>query len=165
MKKILILVILFSTVTFAQQLESKKIFSIDVSVGDFSKDGDYLSNQILYAPYTKGEFSGITKGQVLPVGGDFGTFYVKDNVMFMELDIDLIMLTEDGEKIHCKASGMCQWVASTFKSISSSVSWRFFTSSEKYKYLNEEVGVGFVTNSSPESGYAFHHDIYLVSQN
>ena len=60
---------------------------------------------------------------------------------------------------------MSQWDASTFKSISSSVSWRFFTSSEKYNYLNEKVGVGFVTNSSPDSGYAFHHDIYLVSQN
>ena len=77
MKKLLILAFLFSTLTFAQQLESKKIFSIDVSVGDFSKDGDYLSNQILYAPYTKGEFSGITNGEVLPIGGDFGTFYVK----------------------------------------------------------------------------------------
>ncbi len=165
MKKILVFVILLSTLTFAQELESKKIFSIDVAVGDFSKDGNYLSNQIFYAPYTKGEFSGIAKGEVLPIGGDFGTFYVKDNVMFLELDIDLIMLTHDGDKIHCKASGMSQFDASTFEAFSSSVSWRFFTSSEKFKYLNNQVGVGFVSNSAPDSGYGFHHDIYLVSLN
>ena len=165
MKKLLIFVVLLSTLTFAQELQSKKIFSIDVAVGDFSKEGNYLSNQIIYAPYTKGEFTGIANGEVLPVGGDFGTFYVKDNVMFVELDIDLIMLTKDGDKIHCKASGMSQFNASTFESLSSSVSWRFFTSSDKFKYLNDQVGVGFVSNSPPDSGYAFHHDIYLVSLN
>ena len=52
-----------------------------------------------------------------------------------------------------------------FEAFSSSVSWRFFTSSEKFKYLNNQVGVGFVSNSAPDSGYAFHHDIYLVSLN
>ena len=85
--------------------------------------------------------------------------------MFVELYIDLIMLTKDGDKIHCKASGMSQFNASTFESLSSSVSWRFFTSSDKFKCLNDQVGVGFVSNSPPDSGYAFHHDIYLVSLN
>ena len=77
MKKLLIFLVLLSTLTFAQELQSKKIFSIDVAVGDFSKEGDYLSNQILYAPYTKGEFTGIANGEVLPVGGDFRTFMLK----------------------------------------------------------------------------------------
>ena len=36
---------------------------------------------------------------------------------------------------------------------------------DKFKYLNDQVGVGFVSNSPPDSGYAFHHDIYLVSLN
>ena len=63
---------------FSQELKTKKIFNIKVSVGDYSQPGEYLNLQTSYAPYTKGEFDGITSGKVLPIGGDFFKSYSKN---------------------------------------------------------------------------------------
>ena len=55
-----------------------------------------------YAPYTKGVFEGITKGKVLPIGGDFPLYYEENGKTSADLDIDLVLLTEENEKIYCK---------------------------------------------------------------
>ena len=84
---------------FSRTKDKKKIFNIKVSVGDYSQPGEYLNHQTSYAPYIKGEFDGITSGKVLPVGGDFFKSYSKKGTNYSELDIDLVMLTDGGEKI------------------------------------------------------------------
>ena len=68
---------MLNTVCFSQELKTKKIFNIKVSVGDYSQPGEYLNLQTSYAPYIKGEFDGITSGKVLPVGGDFLSHILK----------------------------------------------------------------------------------------
>ena len=41
--------------------------------------------------------------------------------------------------------------------------WRFRTSSEKYKFLNDVMGIGFGYVLPADSEYNFQHDIYDVS--
>ena len=88
-----------------------------------------MNLQTSYAPYIKGEFDGITSG-VLPVGGDFFKSYSKNGTNYSELDIDLVMLTDGGEKIFCKASGILNYEIDTFKPIKFETQWRFMTSSK-----------------------------------
>ena len=75
MKKFYFIFILLSVACFSQNLKTKKIFNIKVSVGDYSQPGEYLNLKTSYAPYSKGEFSGIACGKVLPIGGDFFKSY------------------------------------------------------------------------------------------
>ena len=77
MKRFILFFLLLGTICFSQELKTKKIFTIKVSVGDYSQPGEYLNLQTSYAPYTRGEFDGITSGKVLPVGGDFFKSYSK----------------------------------------------------------------------------------------
>ena len=111
-------------------------------MGDYSQPGEYLNLQTSYAPYTKGEFDGITSGKVLPVGGDFFKSYSKNGTIYSELDIDLVMLTDGGEKIFCKASGILNYEIDTFKPIKFETQWRFMTSSKEFSYLNEVIAIG-----------------------
>ena len=43
--------------------------------------------------------------------------------------------------------------------------WRFRTSSKKYKYLTDVMGVGFGSVLNAESEYHFQHDIYDITLN
>ena len=162
MKNLLLFFLMLNTVCFSQELKTKKIFNIKVSVGDYSQPGEYLNLQTSYAPYIKGEFDGITSGKVLPVGGDFFKSYSKNGTNYSELDIDLVMLTDGGEKIFCKASGVLNYEIDTFKPIKFETQWRFMTSSKKFSYLNEVIAIGLGSFLDEKSGYMFQHEIYQV---
>ncbi len=162
MKKFYFIFLLLSVACFSQKLKTKKIFNIKVSVGDYSQPGEYLNLQTSYAPYSRGEFNGITSGKVLPIGGDFFKSYSKDGTNFSELDIDLVMLTDGGEKILCKASGILNYEIETFKPIKFETQWRFMTSSIEFSYLNEVIAIGLGSFLDDKSGYMFQHEIYQV---
>ena len=161
MRKFIFLFFL-TTICFGQELKSKKILSIQVSVGDYSNAGDYLNLKTTYAPYTKGVFSGIANGTVLPVGGDFPLLYEKDGIVYQNLDIDIVLLTDDGEKIFGKAKGILNYISETFKPNKFQTQWTFSTSSEKYGFLNQVIAVGLGRFLSPDADYMFQHDIYEI---
>ena len=164
MKKLILLLLFISHVSFGQEIKGKKIFSIKASVGEWqSSVGEYLKLKTIYAPYDKGVFDGIAKGKVLPVGGDFPLYYLENGNTFSDLDIDMVLMTDDNEKIYCKATGVFNYVTETFESIKFQTHWRFRTSSEKYKFLNDVMGIGFGYVLPPDSEYNFQHDIYDVS--
>tara|TARA_B100001113_G_C20886989_1_gene525218 strand:- start:84 stop:587 length:504 start_codon:yes stop_codon:yes gene_type:complete len=163
MKKILLVLLFVPLISFGQQIEGDKILSIKVSVGEWqSSPGEYLNLKTIYAPYSKGVFDGITSGKVLPVGGDFPLYYQKDGKTFEDLDIVLVLITEDNEKIYCTATGVFNFVTDTFEPLKFQTHWRFKTSSEKYKYLNDVMGIGFGKVLPANSEYNFQHDIYDV---
>ena len=164
MKKLILLLLFITHVSFGQEIKGKKIFSIKASVGEWqSSVGEYLKLKTIYAPYDKGVFDGIAKGKVLPVGGDFPLYYLENGNTFSDLDIDMVLMTDDNEKIYCKATGVFNYVTETFESIKFQTHWRFRTSSEKYKFLNDVMGIGFGYVLPPDSEYNFQHDIYDVS--
>ena len=164
MKKLILLLLFISHVSFGQEIKGKKIFSIKASVGEWqSSVGEYLKLKTIYAPYDKGVFDGIAKGKVLPVGGDFPLYYLEDGNTFADLDLDMVLITDENEKIYCKATGVFNYVTETFESIKFQTHWRFRTSSEKYKFLNDVMGIGFGYVLPPDSEYNFQHDIYDVS--
>ena len=99
----------------------------------------------------------------MPVGGDFPLYYFEDGNTFADLDIDMVLITDENEKIYCKATGVFNYVTETFESIKFQTHWRFRTSSEKYKFLNDVMGIGFGYVLPPDSEYNFQHDIYDVS--
>ena len=164
MKKLTISLLLISLFSFGQEIKGKKIFSIKAAVGEWqSSVGEYLKLKTIYAPYEKGIFNGIVSGKVLPVGGDFPLYYFEDGNTFADLDIDMVLITDENEKIYCKATGVFNYVTETFESIKFQTHWRFRTSSEKYKFLNDVMGIGFGYVLPPDSEYNFQHDIYDVS--
>ncbi|MAZ50556.1 MAG: hypothetical protein CMC72_02365 [Flavobacteriaceae bacterium] len=164
MKKLILLLLFISHVSFGQEIKGKKIFSIKASVGEWqSSVGEYLKLKTIYAPYDKGVFDGIAKGKVLPVGGDFPLYYLENGNTFSDLDIDMVLMTDDNEKIYCKATGVFNYVTETFESIKFQTHWRFRTSSEEYKFLNDVMGIGFGYVLPADSEYNFQHDIYDVS--
>ena len=164
MKKLTISLLLISLFSFGQEIKGKKIFSIKAAVGEWqSSVGEYLKLKTIYAPYEKGVFDGIVSGKVLPVGGDFPLYYFEDGNTFADLDIDMVLITDESEKIYCKATGVFNYVTETFESIKFQTHWRFRTSSEKYKFLNDVMGIGFGYVLPPDSEYNFQHDIYDVS--
>ncbi len=164
MKKLAISLLLISLFSFGQEIKGKKIFSIKAAVGEWqSSVGEYLKLKTIYAPYEKGVFDGIVSGKVLPVGGDFPLYYLEDGNTFADLDIDMVLITDENEKIYCKATGVFNYVTETFESIKFQTHWRFRTSSEKYKFLNDVMGIGFGYVLPPDSEYNFQHDIYDVS--
>ena len=77
----------------------------------------------------------------------------------------MVLLTEDDEKIYCKATGVFNYVTETFESLKFQTHWRFRTSSEKYKYLNDAMATGFGSVLAAESGYHFQHDVYDIHIN
>ena len=164
MKKLILLLLFISHVSFGQEIKGKKIFSIKASVGEWqSSVGEYLKLKTIYAPYDKGVFDGIAKGKVLPVGGDFPLYYLENGNTFSDLDIDMVLMTDDNEKIYCKATGVFNYVTETFEAIKFQTHWRFRTSSEEYKFLNDVMGIGFGYVLPADSEYNFQHDIYDVS--
>ena len=164
MKKLTISLLLISLFSFGQEIKGKKIFSIKAAVGEWqSSVGEYLKLKTIYAPYEKGVFDGVVGGKVLPVGGDFPLYYLEDGNTFADLDLDMVLITDENEKIYCKATGVFNYVTETFESIKFQTHWRFRTSSEKYKFLNDVMGIGFGYVLPPDSEYNFQHDIYDVS--
>ena len=164
MKKLILLLLFTPLFSFGQEIKCKKIFSIKAAVGEWqSSVGEYLKLKTIYAPYEKGVFDGIVSGKVLPVGGDFPLYYLEDGNTFADLDIDMVLITDENEKIYCKATGVFNYVTETFESIKFQTHWRFRTSSEKSKFLNDVMGIGFGYVLPPDSEYNFQHDIYDVS--
>ena len=163
MKKLILFLLFVPLVSSGQKIKGKKIFSIKAAVGEWqSSVGEYLNLKTIYAPYAKGVFDGIAKGKVLPIGGDYPLYHQEDGKTFSDLDIDIVLLTEDNEKIYCKASGVFNYVTETFESLKFQTHWRFRTSSEKYKFLNDVMGIGFGFVLPADSEYNFQHDIYDV---
>ena len=164
MKKLILVLLVIPLFSFGQEIKGKKIFSIKAAVGEWqSSVGEYLKLKTIYAPYEKGVFDGIVSGKVLPVGGDFPLYYLEDGNTFADLDLDMVLITDENEKIYCKATGVFNYVTETFESIKFQTHWRFRTSSEKYKFLNDVMGIGFGYVLPPDSEYNFQHDIYDVS--
>jgi len=165
MKKLLFCICVLSTsILFSQNVIGKHILTIKASTGDYSDPGEFLNLQTLYAPYSKGEVNGIFKGKVLPIGGDMPDYYEKEGIWYMELDIDMIILTEDNEKVYCKATGVLNLNLETFQAQKFQTHWRFRTSSKKYNYLNELIGVGFGKFLPEGSNYTLQHDIYKITK-
>ena len=163
MKKLILLLLVIPLFSFGQEIKGKKIFSIKAAVGEWqSSVGEYLKLKTIYAPYEKGVFDGIVSGKVLPVGGDFPLYYLEDGNTFADLDLDMVLITDENEKIYCKATGVFNYVTETFESIKFQTHWRFRTSSEKYKFLNDVMGIGFGYVLPPDSEYNFQHDVYDV---
>ena len=82
-----------------KKLKGKKLSSIKAAVGEWqSSVGEYLNLKTIYAPYSKGVFDGIAKGKVLPVGGDYPLYYLENGNTYADLDIDMVLLTQDDEK-------------------------------------------------------------------
>ena len=99
MKKLFILLLFFPIISFGQKIKGEKLFSIKAAVGEWqSSVGEYLNLKTIYAPYTKGVFDGITNGKVLPIGGDYPLYHQEDGKTYADLDIDIVLLTEDNEK-------------------------------------------------------------------
>ena len=166
MKKLFLFLLLAPLLSYGQNVQGKKLFSIKVAVGEWqSSVGEYLKLKTIYAPYSKGVFDGIANGNVLPVGGDYPLYYENDGKTFADLDIDMVLLTDDNEKIYCKATGVFNYVTETFESLKFQTHWRFRTSIEKYKYLNEVMGTGFGSVLAADSGYHFQHDVYDIHLN
>jgi hypothetical protein len=166
MKKVILFLLIAPLLSYGQNVHGKKLFSIKVAVGEWqSSVGEYLNLKTIYAPYSKGVFEGIANGKVLPVGGDFPLYYQEDGKTYLDLDIDMVLLTEDDEKIYCKATGVFNYVTETFESLKFQTHWRFRTSSEKYKYLNDAMATGFGSVLAAESGYHFQHDVYDIHIN
>ena len=164
MKKLILLLLVIPLFSFGQEIKGKKIFSIKAAVGEWqSSVGEYLKLKTIYAPYEKGVFDGIVSGKVLPVGGDFPLYYLEDGNTFADLDLDMVLITDENEKIYCKATGVFNYVTETFESIKFQTHWRFRTSSEKYIFFNDVMGIGFGYVLPPDSEYNFQHDIYDVS--
>ena len=116
MKKLILVLLFFPLISFGQKIKGKKLFSIKAGVGEWqSSVGEYLNLKTIYAPYTKGGFDGIAKGKVLPIGGDYPLYYQENGKTFSDLDIDMVLLTEDNEKIYCKASGVFNYVNETLE--------------------------------------------------
>ena len=165
MKKLLLLLLFIPLVSFGQEIKGEKIFSIKAAVGEWqSSVGEYLKLKTIYAPYEKGVFDGIVSGKVLPVGGDFPLYYLEDGNTFSDLDLDMVLITDENEKIYCKATGVFNYVTETFESIKFQTHWRFRTSSEKYSFLNELMGVGFGKFLPEGSKYGLQHDIYKITK-
>lgn len=166
MKKLLIVFIWIVTIscTLGQNISGEKILTIKASTGDYSNPGNFLNLKTLYAPYIGGEVSGAVSGKVLPIGGDIPDYYEKDGIWFMELDIDMVLLTDDNEKIYCKATGVLNLVLETFKAQKFQTQWRFRTSSKKYSFLNELMGVGFGKFLPEGSKYGLQHDIFKITK-
>ena len=164
MKKLLIILLFLPFVSFGQKIKGEKLFSIKVAVGEWqSSVGEYLNLNTIYAPYSKGVFDGITNGKVLPVGGDYPLYFMEDGKTYADLDIDMVLLTNDNDKIYCKVTGVFNYVTETFESLKFQTHWRFRTSSEKYKFLNDIMGIGFGYVLPADSEYNFQHDIYDIS--
>ena len=145
MRKLLFIFVFFPIISFGQKIKGEKLFSIKAAIGEYqSYVGEYLNLKTFYAPYTKGVFEGITKGKVLPIVGDFPLYH------------------EENEKIYCKATGVLNYITETFELLKFQTQWRFRTSSEKYKYLNDVMGVGFGYVLTADSEYNFQHDVYDV---
>ena len=166
MKKLITLLLLIPIISISQVVKGEKIFSIKVAVGEWqSSVGEYLNLKTIYAPYAKGVFEGIAEGKVLPIGGDFPLYYLENDNTYADLDIDIVLITNENEKIYCKATGVFNYVTETFESLKFQTHWRFRTSSKKYKYLNDVMGVGFGSVLNTESEYHFQHDIYDITLN
>ena len=89
-----------------------KNFSIKASIGEWqSSVGEYL-NLKLYTPYTK-VFEGVAKGKFYQLVVIF-IYHQEDGKTYADLDIDLVLLTEDNEKIYCKATGVFNYISRNF---------------------------------------------------
>ena len=84
---------------------------------------------------------------------------------YNDLDIVLVLITQENEKIYCTATGVFNYVTDTFESLKFQTHWRFRTSSKKYKYLNDVMGIGFGKVLPSDSNYNFQHDIYDITLN
>ena len=166
MKKLLLVFVWVLSIpfSFGQNIIGEKVLTIKASTGDYSKPGNFLNLQTLYAPYVDGQVNGIFDGKVLPIGGDMPDYYEKNGMWFMELDIDMTLLTDNNEKIYCKATGVLNLELDTFKAQKFQTQWRFRTSSEKYSFLNELMGVGFGKFLPEGSKYGLQHDIYKITK-
>ena len=164
MKKLILLILLNPITSLGQEIKGDKILSIKVSVGEYqSSPGVYLNLNTIYAPYSSGVFDGITSGKVLPVGGDFPIYYQENGNTYNDLDIVLVLITQENEKIYCTATGVFNYVTDTLESLKFQTHWRFKTSSKKYIYLNDVMGIGFGKVLPSDSKYNFQHDIYDIS--
>ena len=66
------------------------------------------------------------------------------------------------KKYIVKPQGVFNSVTETFESLKFQTHWRFRTSSKKYKYLNDVMGIGFGSVLPADSDYNFQHDIYEI---
>ena len=164
MKKRYLLFLIFSFNCFSQEVQFEKIFSIKIQVAMDDQHGDFMDLKSGYFPYTEGEFDGVAKGKLLPQGGalNLSSDTYIDGKTLIEDDIRMILLTEDGEKIYCEALGLILKDSASGSNEFMHTSWRFRTSSTKYKWLNYTVGFADTEFFNPPSPYRAQHNIYRI---
>ena len=144
------------------EVELEKIFSIKIQVEMDSKPGVFMGLESGFYPYVKGEFDGVAKGKLLPQGGalNMRSDVFIEGKTIIEDDITMVLLTEDNEKIICKALGYITKDATEFKM---RCSWRFRTNSKKLSWLNTTVGISdSILLGDPRKGYLGQHNIYRI---
>jgi len=164
MKKIYFLFLIIGCNCFSQEFQLEKIFSIKLQVQMDDQHGEFMDLSSGYYPYTKGEFEGVAKGTLLPQGGAFNLSsdtYI-DGQVLIEDDIRMILLTEEGEKIYCEALGLILKDSVSGSNDFMHTSWRFRTSSPKYKWLNHTVGFANTEFFDPPTPYRAQHNIYRI---
>tara|TARA_B100001057_G_scaffold491878_1_gene583088 strand:+ start:723 stop:1265 length:543 start_codon:yes stop_codon:yes gene_type:complete len=144
------------------EVELEKIFSIKIQVKMDSKPGVFMGLESGFYPYVKGEFDGVVKGKLLPQGGalNIKSDEFIEGKTIIEDDITMVLLTEDNEKIICRALGYITQDATRWKM---RCSWRFRTDSKKLSWLNTTVGISdSILLGDPIKGYRAQHNIYKI---
>ena len=147
------------------KVELEKIFSIKLQVKLDPHLSVFMGLRSGFYPYTKGEFDGVAKGALLPQGGalNIETDEYIEGKTIIEDDITMVLLTENNEKIICKALGLITSDATKWKMRSS---WRFRTDSKELSWLNTTVGISdTILLGDPDKGYRAQHNIYKIKDN
>ena len=164
MKKIIFLLLIINYKCFSQEVKFEKIFSIKLQVEIDDQYGEFMDLKSGYYPYSNGVFDGVAKGKLLAQGGAFNLYSdtYTDGKTLIEDDIRMVLLTDEGEKIYCEALGLILKDSISNTNDFMHTSWRFRTSSSKYKWLNYTVGFADTEFFYPPSPYRAQHNIYRI---
>jgi hypothetical protein len=134
----LLTLLLSSSYTFAQKLESEFLYKITLSLDKPIDTGKTpLGTRIAY-PVKGGSFEGPKiKGMVKAVGEDW---LLKVDDATNRLDVRLVLETDDGQLIACTYSGIVH--TNEDKTSYWRITPTFQTSSKKYEWLNYVLAVG-----------------------
>jgi hypothetical protein len=134
----LLTLLLFTSNTFAQKLESEFLYKITLSLDKPIDTGKSPFGTRIAYPIKGGSFEGPKmKGKVMAVGEDW---LLKIDDTTNRLDVRLVLETDDGQLIACTYSGIVH--INEDKTSYWRITPTFQTSSKKYEWLNFIVAVG-----------------------
>ena len=165
-RKLIIFFLISTILQFSQGGEPvfEKILSIKIQVEMDDNHGEFMDLKSGYYPYTKGEFSGVAEGVLLPQGGArnlYSDSYLEGKRL-IEDEIIMVLLTDSGEKIYCEALGLILRDTDTDSNDFMHTSWRFRTASPNLAWLNTTVGIAKTRFFNEGSEYRAEHNIYRI---